>query len=46
MGAWWLQMRLTWVSGDGRPQQVQYGAGESAASQMATFTQKDMCSEY
>ncbi|CAO2166715.1 unnamed protein product [Urochloa humidicola] len=37
-------MRLTWVSGDGRPQQVQYGAGKSAASQVATFTQKDMCS--
>ncbi|KAG2592319.1 hypothetical protein PVAP13_5NG551200 [Panicum virgatum] len=37
-------MRLTWVSGDGRPQQVQYGAGKSAASQIATFTQKDMCS--
>ncbi|KAG2601346.1 hypothetical protein PVAP13_5KG584000 [Panicum virgatum] len=31
-------MRLTWVSGDGRPQQVQYGAGKSAASQVATFT--------
>ncbi|CAO2182616.1 unnamed protein product [Urochloa humidicola] len=37
-------MRLTWVSGDGRPQQVQYGAGKSAPSQVATFTQKDMCS--
>ncbi|XP_062208628.1 nucleotide pyrophosphatase/phosphodiesterase-like [Phragmites australis] len=37
-------MRITWVSGDGRPQQVQYGAGNSAASQVATFTQKDMCS--
>ncbi|CAL4973588.1 unnamed protein product [Urochloa decumbens] len=37
-------MRLTWVSGDGRPQQVQYGTGKSAASQVATFTQKDMCS--
>ncbi|OEL18320.1 hypothetical protein BAE44_0020663 [Dichanthelium oligosanthes] len=43
MDAWLLQMRLTWVSGDGRPQQVQYGAGKSAASQLATFTQKDMC---
>nr|CAB3478586.1 unnamed protein product [Digitaria exilis] len=36
-------MRLTWVSGDGRPQQVQYGAGKSAASEVSTFTQKDMC---
>jgi acid phosphatase type 7 len=39
------QMRLTWVSGDGKPQQVQYGGGKSAASHVATFTQKDMCSE-
>ncbi|KAL6853503.1 hypothetical protein ACP4OV_019532 [Aristida adscensionis] len=37
-------MRLTWVSGDGRPQQVQYAGGKSATSQVATFTQKDMCS--
>ncbi|KAL6853504.1 hypothetical protein ACP4OV_019533 [Aristida adscensionis] len=36
-------MRLTWVSGDGRPQQVQYGAGKSATSRVTTFTQKDMC---
>nr|CAB3474537.1 unnamed protein product [Digitaria exilis] len=36
-------MRLTWVSGDGRPQQVQYGAGKFVASQVSTFTQKDMC---
>ncbi|GJM92846.1 hypothetical protein PR202_ga09350 [Eleusine coracana subsp. coracana] len=37
-------MRLTWVSGDARPQQVQYAGGMSAISQVATFTQKDMCS--
>ncbi|WVZ68518.1 hypothetical protein U9M48_017450 [Paspalum notatum var. saurae] len=36
-------MRLTWVSGDWRPQQVQYGVGKSATSQVSTFTQKDMC---
>ncbi|XP_062223822.1 probable inactive purple acid phosphatase 27 [Phragmites australis] len=36
-------MRLTWVSGDGKPQQVQYGEGKSATSQVGTFTQKDMC---
>ncbi|GJM92848.1 hypothetical protein PR202_ga09352 [Eleusine coracana subsp. coracana] len=36
-------MRLTWVSGDARPQQVQYAGGMSAISQVATFTQKDMC---
>ncbi|KAL6616223.1 hypothetical protein ACP70R_038493 [Stipagrostis hirtigluma subsp. patula] len=36
-------MRLTWVSGDGRPQQVQYGVGKSATSQVTTFTQRDMC---
>ncbi|KQK10182.1 nucleotide pyrophosphatase/phosphodiesterase [Brachypodium distachyon] len=37
-------MRITWVSGDGRPQQVQYAGGRSAASVATTFTQKDMCS--
>ncbi|XP_051226314.1 probable inactive purple acid phosphatase 27 [Lolium perenne] len=38
-------MKLTWVSGDGRPQQVQYAGGSrSAASEVTTFTQKDMCS--
>ncbi|KAK3162202.1 hypothetical protein QOZ80_1BG0086710 [Eleusine coracana subsp. coracana] len=37
-------MRLTWVSGDGKPQQVQYDGGKSAASHVTTFTQKDMCS--
>ncbi|CAL4946992.1 unnamed protein product [Urochloa decumbens] len=37
-------MRLTWVSGDGNPQQVQYGDGKSSASEVSTFTQDDMCS--
>ncbi|KAJ9558210.1 hypothetical protein OSB04_012824 [Centaurea solstitialis] len=37
-------MRLTWVSGDVKPQQVRYGDGKSQASQVTTFTQKDMCS--
>ncbi|XP_034593416.1 probable inactive purple acid phosphatase 27 isoform X2 [Setaria viridis] len=38
-------MRLTWVSGDGNPQQVQYGDGKSSTSEVVTFTQDDMCSE-
>jgi len=38
-------MRLTWVSGDANPQQVQYGDGKSSTSEVATFTQDDMCSE-
>ncbi|XP_066309836.1 probable inactive purple acid phosphatase 27 [Miscanthus floridulus] len=37
-------MKLTWVSGDGNPQQVQYGDGKSSTSEVATFTQDDMCS--
>ncbi|XP_071718869.1 nucleotide pyrophosphatase/phosphodiesterase-like [Rutidosis leptorrhynchoides] len=37
-------MRLTWVSGDKAPQQVQYGDGKSQYSQVETFTQDDMCS--
>ncbi|KAF5189822.1 Purple acid phosphatase [Thalictrum thalictroides] len=37
-------MKLTWVSGDNNPQQVQYGDGKSQTSQVATFTQNDMCS--
>lgn len=37
-------MRLTWVSGDNAPQQVQYGDGKSETSQVSTFTQNDMCS--
>ncbi|KAI3770466.1 hypothetical protein L6452_01600 [Arctium lappa] len=37
-------IRLTWISGDKNPQQVQYGDGKSQASQVSTFTQNDMCS--
>ncbi|CAI9102860.1 OLC1v1001214C1 [Oldenlandia corymbosa var. corymbosa] len=37
-------MRVTWVSGDNQPQQVQYGNGQFATSQVTTFTQDDMCS--
>lgn len=37
-------MRLTWVSGDKNPQQVQYGDGKSEASKVTTFTQDQMCS--
>ncbi|XP_043692991.1 probable inactive purple acid phosphatase 27 [Telopea speciosissima] len=37
-------MRLTWVSGDQNPQQVQFGIGNSQTSQVTTFTQNDMCS--
>ncbi|XP_044488172.1 probable inactive purple acid phosphatase 1 isoform X3 [Mangifera indica] len=37
-------MRLTWVSGDKGPQQVQYGDGKSETSQVSTFSQADMCS--
>ncbi|KAB1224918.1 putative inactive purple acid phosphatase 27 [Morella rubra] len=36
-------MRLTWVSGNGAPQQVQYGNGMSQTSVVSTFTQADMC---
>ncbi|KAB1223699.1 putative inactive purple acid phosphatase 1 [Morella rubra] len=38
-------MRLTWVSGNGAPQQVQYGNGMSQTSVVSTFTQADMCSD-
>ncbi|XP_043692982.1 uncharacterized protein LOC122643427 [Telopea speciosissima] len=37
-------MRLTWVSGEQQPQQVQYGDGKFQSSEVTTFTQKDMCS--
>ncbi|KAL9424327.1 hypothetical protein AB3S75_036251 [Citrus x aurantiifolia] len=36
-------MRVTWVSGDKEPQQVQYGDGKSETSKVSTFTQDDMC---
>lgn len=35
-------MRLTWVSGDKKPQKVQWNR-KSRASNVTTFTQKDMC---
>ncbi|XP_042480184.1 probable inactive purple acid phosphatase 27 [Macadamia integrifolia] len=38
------KMRLTWVSGEQQPQQVQYGNGKFQRSEVTTFTQKDMCS--
>ncbi|KAK1360460.1 Purple acid phosphatase [Heracleum sosnowskyi] len=37
-------MRVTWVSGDDSPQQVQYGNGKSQTSVVTTFSQADMCS--
>jgi len=40
-----LQMRLTWVSGDKEPQQIQYGNGKTVTSAVTTFSQEDMCSE-
>ena len=38
-------MKLTWVSGDDKPQQVQYGNGKSQTSVVTTFSQDDMQSE-
>ncbi|KAK4775105.1 hypothetical protein SAY86_010040 [Trapa natans] len=37
-------MRVTWISGDGGAQQVQYKNGSSQTSQVTTFSQDDMCS--
>lgn len=37
-------MRLTWVSGDKEPQQIQYGNGKTVTSAVTTFSQEDMCS--
>ncbi|KAK7312124.1 hypothetical protein VNO77_35740 [Canavalia gladiata] len=37
-------LKLTWVSGDKEPQQVQYGKGKTATSTVTTFSQSDMCS--
>ncbi|XP_078182852.1 nucleotide pyrophosphatase/phosphodiesterase-like isoform X2 [Carex rostrata] len=39
-----VKMRLTWVSGDQRPQQVQYANGKSSPSVVTTFTKEEMCS--
>lgn len=36
-------MKVTWVSGDKKPQQVLY-AGKSVTSTVTTFTREDMCS--
>ncbi|XP_062174773.1 probable inactive purple acid phosphatase 27 [Alnus glutinosa] len=36
-------MRLTWVSGDMEPQQVQYGDRKTLTSEVTTFTQDNMC---
>ncbi|XP_030449227.1 probable inactive purple acid phosphatase 27 [Syzygium oleosum] len=38
-------MRITWVSGDKEPQEVQYGDGKSQTSEVSTFSQDDMCSK-
>ncbi|KAK7341162.1 hypothetical protein VNO80_24087 [Phaseolus coccineus] len=37
-------MRLTWVSGDMKPQQIQYANGKIVTSTVSTFSQADMCS--
>ncbi|KAF1899307.1 hypothetical protein Lal_00019434 [Lupinus albus] len=37
-------MRLTWVSGDNKPQEIQYGDGKKVTSGVTTFSQRDMCS--
>ncbi|CAK8575676.1 unnamed protein product [Lathyrus sativus] len=39
-----ISMRLTWVSGDKEPQQIQYGDGKTVTSAVTTFSQNDMCS--
>ncbi|KAJ4970201.1 hypothetical protein NE237_003300 [Protea cynaroides] len=38
------KMRLTWVSGDKTPQNVQFGEYNGVTSEVTTFTQDDMCS--
>ncbi|KAH7528043.1 hypothetical protein FEM48_Zijuj05G0029900 [Ziziphus jujuba var. spinosa] len=37
-------MRLTWVSGDTKPQKVEYTDGKSQLSEVSTFSQHNMCS--
>lgn len=39
-------MRLTWISGDGKPQYVHYGDGKLALSAVATFTPNDLCGSF
>ncbi|KAL9249440.1 putative inactive purple acid phosphatase 24 [Drosera capensis] len=36
-------MKLRWISGDQNPQQLQYANGQTATSNVTTFTQNDMC---
>ncbi|KAM7265438.1 hypothetical protein ACFE04_003121 [Oxalis oulophora] len=36
-------MRLTWISGNNKPQQLQYGNGKTQISQVTSFSQADMC---
>ncbi|KAE8679342.1 Detected protein of confused Function [Hibiscus syriacus] len=36
-------MRLTWISGDSKPQRVNYRNGKSQISEVTTFSQEDMC---
>ncbi|EPS66676.1 hypothetical protein M569_08099, partial [Genlisea aurea] len=38
-------MRVTWVSGDGAAQQVQYGNGQTVTSTVTTFSSSDMCTD-
>ncbi|XP_059461887.1 probable inactive purple acid phosphatase 27 [Corylus avellana] len=37
-------MRLTWISGNMEPQQVQYGNGKTLTSEVTKFSQDNMCS--
>ncbi|XP_014521523.1 nucleotide pyrophosphatase/phosphodiesterase-like [Vigna radiata var. radiata] len=37
-------MRLTWVSGEMKPQQIQYANGKTVTSTVTTFSKADMCS--
>ncbi|ESW03450.1 hypothetical protein PHAVU_011G014900 [Phaseolus vulgaris] len=41
-----VKMRLTWVSGDKKPQQIQYANGKIATSTVSTFSKTDMCSSF
>ncbi|XP_051134531.1 probable inactive purple acid phosphatase 27 [Andrographis paniculata] len=36
-------MRVTWVSGDRKPQQVNYANGKTLTSSVSTFSQAEMC---
>jgi hypothetical protein len=36
-------IRLTWISGNKNPQQVQYGDGKTQVSKVSSFSQDDMC---